>query len=185
MSSRAVRIEHLRGFLAPFGVSLAFSNDAKSALDAWIARYGAFLYVREFGSSYLTRNPLWRGPRAGFNVIFDLATFLGEFAIHESENLRWEMQTDVPTGPRRQDESYQKPALAGFPHNPRWRSYIIEEVHTICHAHQEASFMWVKPFIHVGSGALMYTQFASRTLRKLRHLARGDAEGANRAATES
>lgn len=184
VSSRAERIEHLRELLAPFGVPLAFSDETKTALDAWIARYGAFLYVREFGSSFLTRNPPWRGPRAGLNVIFDLATFLGEFAIHDSENLDWEMYTDVPEGLRRQDENYQKPVIAGFPHNPRWRSYIIEDVHTICRALQEASFMWAKPVLHVGSGTLMHTQFASRSLRSLQCLARGDTDGANRAVTE-
>ena len=47
MSGREARIGHLRDFLAPFGVSLAFSERAKIALDAWITRYGAFLYVDE------------------------------------------------------------------------------------------------------------------------------------------
>jgi hypothetical protein len=181
MSSRTERIEHLRELLAPFGLSLAFSDEAKIALDAWIARYAAFLYVEESGSSYLTRNPPWRGPRAGFNVIFDLATFLGEFAIHESANLRWEMHTDVPSGLRRQDESYQRPAIAGFPDDPGSRFYVLDAVYSICHALQERCYQWAKPRFHVGTGTQLYTQFASRRLRYLHCLARGDAAGANRA----
>jgi hypothetical protein len=184
MSSRRERIERLRGFLAPFGVSLAFSDDAKTALDAWIARYAAFLYVRESGSSYLTRNPLWRGPRTGLNVIFDLATFLGEFATHESGNLYWTLHTDVPTGLRTRDETYQRPAIGGFRDRPRWRFYVLDEVHSICHALQERCYLWAKPRFHLGSGTLLYTQFASRKLRHLHCMARGDAEGANRALNE-
>jgi hypothetical protein len=185
MSSRAERIEHLRGFLAPFGVPLAFSDETKTALDAWIARYAGFLYVRESGSSFLTRNPPWRGSRAGLNVVFDLAILLGEFAIHESDNLQWEMYTDVPTGLRKQSESYQRPVIAGFPDRERWRSYVMDEVYSICHALQERCYLWAKPHFHFGSGTLLYTQFASRKLRYLHCMARGDADGANRALNDA
>jgi hypothetical protein len=178
MSAREARTGHLRNFLAPFGVSLAFSDGAKTALDAWISRYGAFLYVDETGSSFLTRNPVWRGPRTGLNVIFDLATFLGEFAILESQNLRWEMHTDVPEGFRNSDETYQKPVITGVPGNPRYGFYIMDDVHRICHALLEASYMWQKPRFAVLPKTL-HAQFASRTLRKMYFTARGDVAGAN------
>lgn len=96
MSQRAARRDALQNFLAPFGVSLEFSDTAKSSLDKWLAKYGAFLYVRERGSSYLTYVPHWEGSRAGLNVIQDLAIFLGDFACEESVGLHWQMYTDVP-----------------------------------------------------------------------------------------
>jgi hypothetical protein len=178
MSGREARVGYLRSFLASFGVALAFSDSAKTALDGWVSRYGAFLYVAERGSSFLTRNPAWRGPRAGLNAIFDLALFLGEFAIRESENLRWEMQTDVPEGLRGTHESYQRPCIAGIPGNPRYRFYIMDDVYRICHGLQEASYLWRKPRFQVLPKTL-YAQFASRTLRNMYLMARGDVAGAN------
>jgi len=178
MSVRVTRVGYLRSFLASFGVHLAFSESTETALDMWISRYGASLYVAESGSSFLTRNPAWRGPRAGLNVIFDLALFLGEFAIRESENLRWEMHTDVPEGLRGTDESYQKPCISGIPGNPRYHFYLLEDVHRICNALQEASYVWQEPRVQVVPKTL-YVQFASRTLRKIYLMAHGDVAGAN------
>jgi hypothetical protein len=59
VAQRPNRTDALRKFLASFGVAVEFSEGAKAPLDAWLARYGAFLYVREKGSSYLSRVPAW------------------------------------------------------------------------------------------------------------------------------
>jgi hypothetical protein len=183
MSQRAARVEGLRHFLAPFGVSLGFSEAAKSSLDAWLAEYGAFLYVREKGSSYDSRLPAWEGARLGLNVIHDLAVFLGDFAVQESPALRWEMYRDVPTGLQAQMETFQKPVIAGFPNNPRWRFYPLTEVHGICHALRERSYMWKRPMFQMLPRSL-YTHFVSKTLSRAYLLARGDEAGANKVMTD-
>jgi hypothetical protein len=179
MAQRPARIEALQRFLAPFGVPLGFSPAAKSSLDAWLARYGAFLHIREKGSSYDSGVPAWEGARLGLNVIHDVAVFLGDFAIQESPALHWEMYTDVPTGLRTEMETFQKPVIAGFPNNPRWRFYPLMEVHRICHALREESYMWKKPMFRMSPRSL-YTRFASKTLSSTYLLARGDEAAANK-----
>jgi hypothetical protein len=178
LSQRAARTEALRRFLEAFGVSLAFSATAKSSLDAWLARYGAFLYVHEKGSSYLSHLPAWEGARLGLNVIHDLAVFIGDFAIQESAGLRWEMNTDVPTGLQRQYESFQKPMIAGFPYRPRWQFDPLTEVHRICHALRERTYMWRRPMFRMSPQSL-YTDFVSETLTKTYQMVRGDKTRAN------
>jgi hypothetical protein len=167
MSQRAGRHDALRRFLATFGVSLDFSDAAKPALDGWIAKYGAFLWVHERGSSYLTYLPRWEGLRSGLNVIHDLAIFLGEFAIRENAGLHWEMYTDVPTGLQRRQEVFQKPVVAGFAGNPRWRFFPLTEVERMCHALRERTYMWRKPGMSM-SPETLYTRFVSETLARVR-----------------
>jgi Ferredoxin-like domain in Api92-like protein len=179
IAQRANRIDALRVLLASFDVPVEFSEAAKSALDAWLGRYGAFLYVREKGSSYLSRLPAWDGARLGLNVIHDLAVFLGDFAIHESPNLRWEMHIDVPTGLRNDIDNFQKPVVAGFPGNPSWRFDPLADVHRICHALRETTYFWRKPMFSMGPRSL-YTRFVSKTLLRTLLLANGDFAGANR-----
>jgi hypothetical protein len=176
MSQRAARRKALRNFLAPFGVSLEFSDAAKSSLDNWLARYGAFLSVRERGSSYLTYVPHWEGARSGLNVIHDLAVFLGDFACQESVGLSWEMYTDVPTGLQRQDETFQKPVIAGSRSNPRWRFFALTDVRRICEALRERSYMWGRPRMSVSPESL-YACFISETLAGVRHQVRDDGTG--------
>jgi len=175
---RGMRIGYLRNFLARFGVLLDSTEPSKIALDCWLAKYGAFLTVREKGSSYLTRRPAWIGPRQGLNVIHDLAVFLGEFAIKESSNLYWEMYVDVPEGLRKESEDFQKPVIGGLPHNSRWRFYPHNDLHRICHALREGSYLWKRPMMSVSPRAL-YSSYFSLMLRKMRLLARGDVEGAD------
>jgi hypothetical protein len=170
MSQRAACQEALRRFLARFGVSLDFSDAAKSSLDRWLAQYGAFLWVAERGSSYLTYLPRWEGARVGLNVIHDLAVLLGDFVIRENAGLHWEMYTDVPTGLQRQQEAFQKPAIAGFPGNQRWRVFPLTEMERICNALRERTYMWQKPRMSVSPESL-YTRFFSETLARIRQQA--------------
>lgn len=183
VAQRPNRTEALRKLLASFGVPVEFSQAAKASLDAWLARYGAFLYVSEKGSSYLSRAPAWEGRRLGLNVIHDLAVFLGDFAIQENPGLRWEMYTDVPTGLRNQTDQFQKPIIAGFPHNPSWRYNPLTDVHRICHALRETTYIWKKPMFSMLPRSL-YTGFASMTLRNTHLLANGDLAEATRLMSE-
>ena len=183
VSQRAVRTEALRRFLSQFGVSLDFSEVTKSLLDAWLASYGAFLYVSENRSSYHSRLPAWEGARLGLNVIHDLAVFLGDFAIQESPGLHWEMYTDVPTGLQTEDDTFQNPVIAGFPNNPRSRFDPLTDVHRICHALRHRTYMWQRPMFQMSPQSL-YTHFVSKTLSRTYLQARGDEAGANRVMTD-
>jgi hypothetical protein len=183
VSQRAVRTEALRRFLSQFGVSLDFSEVTKSLLDAWLASYGAFLYVSENRSSYHSRLPAWEGARLGLNVIHDLAGFLGDFAIQESPGLHWEMYTDVPTGLQTEDDTFQNPVIAGFPNNPRSRFDPLTDVHRICHALRHRTYMWQEPMFRMSPQSL-YTHFVSKTLSRTYLQARGDEAGANRVMTD-
>ena len=93
MSTRAQRIDQLRGFLGRFHVTLETSDAGLRKLDRWIARYGAFLTVRETGgTSFDIFLPAWRDERLGQNVIFDLATFIGEVVIERNPDVPWTAQ---------------------------------------------------------------------------------------------
>jgi hypothetical protein len=178
ITQRSSRTDALRSLMASFGVPVEFSESAKSSLDAWLARYGAFLYVREKGSSYLSRIPAWEGRRLGLNVIHDLAVFLGDFAIHESPHLYWEMHVDVASGLRNQTEDFQKPVIAGFPENPNWRFDPLTDVQRMCHALRERTYFLRKPVFSMEPRSL-YSHFVSKTLRRTFLLACGDSAGAN------
>jgi len=151
LGKKAARLDALRRFLHPFGVSLAFTQQTKDALDGWLATYAALLYVAEDGCSFLTHNPQWTGARGSLNVIFDLAVFLGEFAINENRMLRWEMDARTEPGRTRIDGQFQRTVIAGgqplFPFP--WD--VMRDVYDFCHAQCEASYMWKKALFHYGS----------------------------------
>jgi hypothetical protein len=179
LEQKTGRIEALAQFLKFFGVSLSFSQQAKSALDAWLATYAAFLYVSERGSSFLTHNPGWVGPRAGFNVIFDLASFLGDFAIHENPNLSWEMDNQREDGRTRTDHCFQRPAIFATRALPSFPRDLISDVHSFCHSQCEGTYMLRRPRFTYGSPALS-RQFATKTLRYIQLCANDDFETASR-----
>jgi len=178
LAQKAHRVDVLRRFLARFGVQLVFTDEAKKALDRWVANYGAFLYISETGSSFLTHTPEWVGPRSGFNVIFDLAIFIGDFAVKESPGLGWEMDARSERGRTRSDHGYQRPAIGSttplsfFPHD------IIDETYSICHSLCEASYMWERSRFHYGPRPLA-RHFVTKTLRRIYLCARDDFETAN------
>ena len=66
LAQKSNRIEGLKRFLQPCGISLEFTEQTKEALDKWLATYAAFLYVSEDGCSFLTHNPGWAGVRLSF-----------------------------------------------------------------------------------------------------------------------
>jgi hypothetical protein len=128
-----------------FHVILETSDTGLRKLDRWIARYGAFLAVRETGGrSFDTFVPAWRDERLGQNVIFDLATFIGEVVIERNPALYWEVYRAVPIGARKSTPHYQALAIRGpDPRMPRriWPLHISE----VCSWLRERSFMWQKP----------------------------------------
>lgn len=145
MSTRAKRIDQLRDFLGKFHVILETSDTGLRKLDRWIARYGAFLAVQEIGGrSFDTFLPAWRDERLGQNVIFDLATFIGEFVIQRNPGLYWEVYRAVPIGARKGDPYYQTLAIRGPDPRMPWRIWPLD-ISQVCCWLRERSFMWQKP----------------------------------------
>ncbi len=145
MNTRGSRIERLRSFLEKFNVALETSDAGLRRLDRWIAKYGAFLSVRESGSSFLTHIPAWRNSRLGQNVIFDLATFLGEVMIQRNPGFDWELYRQVPSGLRKGSELHQALVIRGPNPDAPWRIWPFRRVPEACRALREKSFMWQKP----------------------------------------
>jgi hypothetical protein len=178
LTQKAVRLEVLSRLVHPFGVSLAFTQQTKDALDGWLATYAALLYVAEDGCSFLTHNPEWTDARLGLNVIFDLAIFLGEFAIHEKPVLRWAMDTKTEWGRTRIDDGFQRTVIAAGAQLFPFPWDVIRDTYDFCHARCEASYMWRKPLFIYGSRPLA-RQFVTKTLRYADLCARGDFATAN------
>jgi hypothetical protein len=178
LAQRTNRVNALKGLMARFGVAVDFTDATKTALDRWIATYGAFLYVSETGLSFWTHNPEWEGARLGFGVILDLAIFIGEFAIRESPGLKWEMDTRGEPGRTRSDDGFQRPAITattpilGLPRD------VIEKTFSVCHSLCEASYMWKGSRYHYGS-RLLARHFVTKTLRHIYLCARDDFATAN------
>jgi hypothetical protein len=178
LAQKANRVDILRRFLVQFGVELKFTDNAKKALDGWLTSYGAFLYVPERGSSFWTHNPEWVGPRSGLNVILDVAIFIGDFAIRESQGLRWEMDVRSEPGRTRSDHRFQRPSIGSailFSFFPR---DVIDETYNVCHSLCDASYMWRKPRFRYGP-RLLARHFVTKTLRHIYLCARDDFETAN------
>jgi hypothetical protein len=178
LASKAGRIDTLRRFLGFFGLSLDFTDQTKAALDRWLATHAPFLYVLEDGCSFLTHNPEWTGARLSLNVIFDLAIFLGDFAIVESPVLRWEMDAQTRSGRTRSDHQFQRPVLAAATPLFSFPRDVIYDTYQLCSAHCSASYMWKKAIVRFDSRARAQ-QFVTKTLRHINLSARGDFDTAN------
>jgi hypothetical protein len=178
LAHRNHRIEILKRFLTQFDVSLDFTDGAKQALDRWIACYGALLFVSETGLSFWTHRPEWAGPRSSLNVIFDIAIYIGEFAILESPHLRWSMDVRREKGRTRSDQRFQRPTIDAAGELYSFPRDIIESTYNICHSLCEKSYMRKKPRFLFGSSALA-RQFVTKELRHVHLSARGDFETAN------
>ncbi len=145
MSTRGARMEQLRAFLEKFKGALDPADASLRELDRWIARYAAFLAVRETGASFTTYDPAWRDARLGQNVIFDLSTFLGEAVILRNPGFHWELHLDIPSGLRKGSEHYQTFVLRGPNPADRRRIWPLDRVRNTCEALRQRSFMWKKP----------------------------------------
>lgn len=177
-TQRTHRIDILKRFLAQFDVSLDFTDRAKQALDRWIASYGALLFVPETGYSFWTHRPEWVGPRSGLNVIFDIAIYLGEFAIAESPELRWTMDVRREKGRTRSDHGFQRPGIDAAKDLYSFPRDIVDSTYSICHSLCESSYMNKEPRYVFGSPPLA-RQFVTKMLRHIHLSARGDFETAN------
>lgn len=143
MLTREDRIAHIEKLLFSFGVKIDQSFANIKDLDRWIFKYGAFLTPRETGSAYETFNPAWAGPWRGLNVVFDIATLLGEHVVKTNPNYSWGLDKDVPPGLRKATSAYR--SLVILRDEPRWIINVLGNVKISCDALRERSFRSGKP----------------------------------------
>jgi hypothetical protein len=94
--------------------------------------------------------------RLGQNVIFDLATFIGEVVIEKNRGFNWEVYRDVPSGLRKGNPFYQGLAIRCPNLKARWRIWPFDRLHEVCQALRERSFMWQKPTMRLDPPDAMY-----------------------------
>jgi hypothetical protein len=143
MTTRNARIEQLRQFLKRFGVELDASDSGIHRLDRWIKRYGGFLAQHEH-DVLIAHTPEWEGPWAVNNVVFDLATFLGEALVQRSSGFHWEL-INVPANRRRSQPGHQQIVIRGPDPDVPWRIWVFDRIASVCQARRQQSFMWQKP----------------------------------------
>jgi hypothetical protein len=130
--------------LGRFDFTLESSDAGLRKLDRWIANNGAFLAVRKTGGcSFETFVPAWRDERLGQNVIFDLATFIGEVVIERNPGFHWEIYRAIPAGARNGDPSLQHIVIRGPDPRIPWRIWPFNQLYRACHDRRERS-LWQK-----------------------------------------
>lgn len=147
MTTRETRIEQLGLMLKEFGVALDASDRGICRLDRWMKRYSGFLALHE-QDMLMAHTPEWRGPWAVNNVIFDLATFLGEVLIQRNSGFHWELY-EVPVKRRKSTLGHQQIVIRGPSPAAPWRKWVFDRIFNVCWARREQSFMWKKPFMAI------------------------------------
>jgi hypothetical protein len=112
------RVAILRGFLAGFGVDLDFSERALRDLNDWFFTYGGFMIHELIGTSmdqFMDYDPPWTKEWAGYNTVFDVAIFLGEYARRHNSLTYWMMGPGTNGCPNRGSWNFHRPVLVNFP----------------------------------------------------------------------
>ena len=93
LKHREVRMNALSAFLEKFDVQMGFGDAGLAAVSAWCPQNCGSLVpdLRDQNTRQVFFQMLqpWTGQWRGFNVIFDLGTFLGESLIVRSPRLHW------------------------------------------------------------------------------------------------
>lgn len=118
MSQRALRLEHLKNFLAGFSVDLQFSSEGLAALDGWLLRYGGHLLVKYGDVIWALEHydPAWNGIYAGMNIVNDVGIFAGEYVVRRNKNARWGLWVGDGTSRSREMVGYHHPCIFGLEH---------------------------------------------------------------------
>ena len=98
MNVRLERLAFFRRWLSDrFGVKAALNGEGILALDKWADRYSGGLVLDGCDESevFTTYRPDWTDERRGYNVLVDVAIFLGEYLISKRPQLDWTLLRDV------------------------------------------------------------------------------------------
>jgi hypothetical protein len=119
LQQRPVRLQCLRDFMKKFGVDAATTDDGLTAVSDWFARYGGLLLHFENRSAatlqaFINHDPPWTGEHIGINVVWDLATFVGECVIARRPSAHWDMNTGDPEPVSLEALGFQRPCVGGL-----------------------------------------------------------------------
>lgn len=93
LSHRDERISCLSAFLKKWDVQVDTDDDGLSAVSRWCPiNCGALvadLKERSTRQEFLNMSTPWTGKNHGFNVIFDLGIFIGEYIIARNPRMEW------------------------------------------------------------------------------------------------
>jgi hypothetical protein len=92
MEVRLQRLAFFRSWLSDhYGVEAPLNGDGILAIEKWADLYGVGLVANPDGSSevFTTYQPNWTGDNRGYNVLVDIAIFLGEFLLSKHSHLHW------------------------------------------------------------------------------------------------
>jgi len=98
MAVRLERLSFFRRWLSDrFGVEAPLNGEGVLALEKWADRYSGGLIADgdNGGEVFRTYRPDWTGERCGYNVLVDVAIFLGEYLISKRPQLHWTLLRDV------------------------------------------------------------------------------------------
>lgn len=113
-----------------FGVELPLNGDGILALEAWLSNYGGGLVGDEYFTStiFATYQPRWTGRYAGYNVMVDIAIFIGEYLISKRPRLCWEIhrgELSSETG-KVIGNNLARPIIGGFPKPRLWKRDVFQ-----------------------------------------------------------
>lgn len=124
MAVRMERVAILQKWLRDhFKVNAMLDGNGILALEKWISDFGGGLINNRSDTMtiFSDYNPPWVGEYRGYNVIFDIAIFLGEYLISKRPILFWEINR-----PHLNEEGVLvgvyvgRPVLKGFQKNKMW-----------------------------------------------------------------
>lgn len=103
-----------------FETKASVGGDGVRAVSCWIDEYGGGLIGDELESQsiFSSYQPRWVDRYAGYNVIVDIAIFLGEFLLAKRPRLYWKMQRGHEQDPKPNESvNYLRPCIGGMPKN--------------------------------------------------------------------
>ena len=124
MSVRQQRLQHFRDWMkTQFGWDIPLDRTGVVALCEWLDRHGEFLFAtHDMLDSYFYYDKPWVDDCVGSNVVFDIATFLGEALIARYPKLYWS-EYPYDKSELREVEKLRKEKGTGF-HRPQVTGFI-------------------------------------------------------------
>ncbi len=83
MTARLQRLSFFQNWLSDwYGVKAPLNGDGVLAIEKWADRYagGLITNVEESSKVFTIYQPNWMGENRGYNVLVDIAIFVGEFS---------------------------------------------------------------------------------------------------------